>query len=108
MICVNVKKITALEAIRNLSEMVDSIGQEHARQVMENIVLRELERLDDPDFDADGSIKVLELAFDRIAQFLPESDMPSAKELEEAKAEIELIKKDLKGDLSKKDDKLKD
>lgn len=79
-ICLELEKLTALEAVNNLFEMVEEIGEDHAREVMALIADREFKNLNDSNYDPLESLKALKAAM-RLAPVLGEDSPEEIKEM---------------------------
>ena len=81
-ICNELDKLTTIEAVRNLSETIESVGKEHAREVMETIAAREIKLLDDQGKDHDSleSLKALMLSTKMMKHILNDEEMPTPEE----------------------------
>jgi hypothetical protein len=83
MICLELEKLTTLEAVRNLSEMVDEVGKEHANEVLALITEREVALLEDESHDPFESIDALRIAARIALNITDEANKPSVEEIDE-------------------------
>ena len=90
-ICQDLDKLTTLEAVRNLGEMVESVGKDHAKKVLENIAVRETENLNDPNYSLADSLDALKVTLRIMGSITNENEKSDLEELASMADEVEKI-----------------
>ncbi len=91
MICDNFDRLSTLEAVRNLSEMLDSIDREHAKSILLTISLREAESFNGGKQDIADSVKAINIASNLLDTLFEDDDEELKLDVEALKEEIELV-----------------
>lgn len=94
-ICLDLEKLTTIEAVNNLFEMTEEIGQDHTKEVMQLIIEKDKKLLKDPNHNPFDSLRAIKSAL-RLAPILeyPSENIEKMKTILEEFLEEDCISKD--------------